>query len=259
MTHHLATPENKNLVVTLYRLANWAASPRCLKLVEQGIDSRFPHTDEVIARLRKDMLFQAAQSYGNIRETDAKALMRGVSGELTAFADSLCQTFGITLKQSDKRFQLKKGEDFFTASYQAFNLDTLLSHCSTANTLSRQMFSSSQRASFNSRNMMNSLGVWLEALHTLAYPTGSDWFEKMLASLMVDPTYFVRGYPHDILAHDKRCVALGQANHGIIVRKEFASSAIVQTERVVVPEGFAWFGSKTSRASKPSFTTQKIA
>lgn len=229
-----------NLAKTLYQLADWVKSPRFLALLDRTDYSRFAGCEKLIGKLRKDMLFQAYQSSSlNDPYSGASAMMANVAVEFEGFADLICSTFEVNVRKSDRSFKVSCDEDFIAASYRAFHLETMTHFCASAVQLTKQISGPvAANLSFNARNMMDSLGVWIESVNTLANRSDIDWFESMLDELMKHPRFFERGYPHDILSHDKRSILNGGAPHGIWVREDYASSCIVRNAIDPIPEGF---------------------
>lgn len=234
------TKNAEKLATLLYQLADWVKSPRFLALLDRTDYSRFARCEKLIGMLRKDLLFQAYKSSRlNDPYSDASAMMTNVAVEFEGFADLICSTFEVNVSEADRSFGVYHDEDFISASYRAFHSEIMSHFCVSAAQLTKQFPCLAEAGiSFNARNMMDSLGVWIESINTLANRSDVDWFESMLDELMKHPLFFERGYPHDILAHDKRSVLGGGAPHGIWVREDYASSCIVRNAVDPIPEGF---------------------
>jgi hypothetical protein len=229
--------KNKKYAASCHMVAGFMESNRFMRLFHSETCRFGPGFSELFSRLRKDLLFQARQSLsaafssgvrdsgGKIYDLSPEVVFKQMGREIAEYANTLVPA--TEFRKSDIQFIVPRGEDMMQAVHAAFN-DTMMNNtCIWLREVDNVARHSS--SNFYTRNFISSLGVFVESLHTLAYATPYQGYEKMLGEMVSRGVrYFTAGYPHDVLAHDVRNLReRGKDVEAIMARKEYVSTGIV--------------------------------
>jgi|GEM_PF-5092498 len=236
------------MLTLLFKIASFVGSQRFMQ-VFQAEQCRFKvkNVTKLFEKLRYDFSCQLTSSINNdyvrgYRETNGGSRQdipvdcarRVMARDLLKLAEVLLtQLSEVTINQADRKFVVPKGEQVLSTVYSRFNAEALYELNSWLSGFVRHApYSPGDSVrTFDARNFLSSLAVLIESINTLANRTAHSGYEIMLFSLMKDVDYFVKGYPHDILAHDVR--SLNDADNeyvAIAVNREYAASMMVTQE-----------------------------
>jgi len=239
-----AAQVDNSILTTLYRAASLVGSPIFSRLF-YGEDFRFDNDPSALfAKLRDNLLFQMRQSISSefLRGWRTKPDAGEVPFEVAAkqLATQMIRLADYhdgqdLVAQKDQRFIVKQGASILETSHQQFNITVAYE---TNVILSQNEPAFCNNRSFYVRNFLSELGKFIESRHTLAYRTLFPGYETMLKELMKDISYFTRGYPHDVLAHDVWTLREQDDVTGIQTRTEYCSSLAVDKNSTLPPPSY---------------------
>lgn len=185
-------------------------------------------TDNIQAKLIADLMFQVRWSMPSRSSVPRDEL--SMADQFNIIADQcdaevlrLENLHGVDVPKKEKTFAVRKGENFEDNLYEFFSRKC------------KGPFLKDLHRPFYLWNVLESFTTFVRAKRTLTHDTGHKAFEKFLASLKEN--YLLKGYPHDILAHDAEAVRNEEKPYAILVRKSYCSTAIIQSKDDVLLEG----------------------
>ncbi len=183
--------------------------------------SRFEWAGKAVhERLRRDFIFQIAQSVRGDHETDSTAdLLARFADKCDAMAAQIIETYGFTVKAAEARF---------TFSRDMSRTETIFNFVESRPNIQEADYR------FNTFEVRN--GFWaftrlVESRMTLSHHTGHEGFESVLRGLTED--YMLTGYPHDVLAFDATAARNNRPLAGLLLRNGWCSSQWLETEAQV--------------------------
>lgn len=219
--------------ITLYKTGSLMQSKRFLTLFHDETCRFDGNVSPLFARLRKDFLFQIHQSLSidflrgwqdsSRQPIPVEVAAPQMGRELVALANSIDD---LHIKSTDKRFTVPRGESLLLSAFSTFNSTLTNQACIALSKIDSPYHSI---RTFEARNVLSSLGVFVECLHTLAFETSWPRFESMIHGLFKDVDYFVNGYPCDILVHDVRALREGKKVSHILAHKDYCSTQILDS------------------------------
>jgi len=228
---------DKQMLIRLYRLASFLGSTRFLYLYRDE-KSRFTNKDnhKLFSKIRKDLLFQLIQSihYRRLsldRARDIETASGLMAKQLWDLAREIeaVNEHKITLKE--KQFTIPNGIDKLKLVKETFGFEQSQELCRW---ISNRELSNMECLKFGAVNSTAEIGKWVTTIDTLSNRTGFVKYEHVLSKLFSRKEYFNdRGYPHDILCHDRVALANNDPDDPyicIVVKKEYVSSAILKVE-----------------------------
>ena len=239
MSKLAATTQNIAGVTRLFVLADFLKNPQSHfgKIFHSNV-SRFGSVDRVFDKLRSDFMFQLTQALPSeyqrgyrestdqpISEMSFAAASRAMGVEVEKLASLAANKLGVQLSKRQKCFIVARNHDRLKTALSHFSVDLMNSQCLWLAALERDHILS---ATFGVRNLQSSLAAFLTSLHTVAFPTSSVKFERVLAQLFGrGDTYFTSGYPHDLLAYDVLALLRQPPPKGFLICDKYASSVVV--------------------------------
>lgn len=184
--------------------------------------SRFAWAGERLHEaLRRDLMMQVDQCLDRQSKDAAAAHKFAILAAICARQSQyLDRQFDLKLKRKDTAFAVPAGRsveevvfDMLSASLYGLLRDT----SSSGDAAER----------FYMWNAIGSLKTYVMCRDTLARPLSNPAFEKLLAGL--DEDYMLRGYPHDLLAHDADDVRKGENVIGIRMVEQYCSTTLVKS------------------------------
>lgn len=170
-------------------------------------DTRFEGLGEVAEELNREFRFQARQSLNELssprtRDWDAGEVCAAKIEEIESMLDTLCKAHRMEVpKPTLDVSRVHEVPEFLRKVSDELHPDKMLK----LNTfLSRQETDIFDLRTAYDREFFSALGMYMKGRDTLANETGSPEFEGLLKKHAGrGPEYFTKGYPHDLLVHDR--------------------------------------------------------
>lgn len=244
ITENRNTDHDKKMLSLVYQMAAFIGSKRFLSLYKKE-ECRFDidGKEDLFQLLRVNLAFQlrAAVPYDQKKRLGNSATYHEVpvdeihvilSNDWIALADKIAFYINVDLKASDMKFTVKRGELLLDKVFSMIGGSRFYGLCQWLHALERPGCS---LRTFEMVNALSELGKFVTSIETLANSTGLPGYEVMLLSLANKPYYFgAKGYPHDILCHDR--VAVSEKDHeyvGIAADKAYPASRLLNTNSKV--------------------------
>lgn len=214
----------------VYRLASLVGSKHFERSYRSN-ESRFEHVGEATFTKLRRLL--DAQVFSRREIDSGTASFRTFADGVIASCDAYAEQFAFKIKQSDKRFVVRRGDNAAVVM-----LDLVLALSSTG--ALRRISSQTGRVfnfpfNFDQANGMSEILSFLVALDTLRRNTGMTLFERGLYTIATDD-YLSSGFPKDVLVVDR----LAFANEDETVLGWWADqtqcSSRLATDRNMMPE-----------------------
>lgn len=197
-------------LVAMCQAVSLLRSPRFAQWLEDT-ESRFDWaTPALFARLERDLLFQTDQALRGRQEGSTQERLKRFAGLLEEATARLEQAGGFKLTQKERHFAFPRA-----VPVEARIIEFMRG-------LPLPLKDTGAVSTFYLENGLRALRLYCFARHTLTEPVPNAAFEQLLAKM--DEGYLLKGYPHDILAHDAEALRKDADYKGLLINKEYCST-----------------------------------